>query len=1291
MKRKNKLLLVLFVFLLTLGQAFVALAAGNIVQKVNKINFANETTGKKVSSAVLYTNDAAGEMNVALKWQWTKTAEEQKSAGVIVSTTNRNVVVVPADIEKKAIQGEDKVVKAGKKSTVMESTYVLKLKAVNNGKANIVVKSTDGKKKAILKVTVKTYAEGIEVGNAVADQEGKLVIDVAAGGSRKLEAVVANDDASNKKLKFKVTTKDAKKAVAVDGKGVIKVSKKYSTGTAVVTVTSADGKASKDVYVNVIPAASSFKIVKDNKSSKGVLGQVNKKNLLLMKTNKSSFANTYEIKLDGIRNDEVSYSVNKSAVCSVSDNGVIKAKGNGTAVITIANKKDANKKAKLTVKVTTDVDSMMVGAQSFNLVDDNKSSVNIQAKVNKLASNKKIKYVIERLTIGETTYTDAKTIKKYASVSSKGSVKAKTSCTMTVSATSVANPQVKQAVTINVFPAIKKVQLVEVSNSQEKAVSNKLTIWSYWDEEMFAYKAENKYIIKAFDKKNNIVDCDSYISVDGLEQYEDGNLWFWNIGNKKNMVVCVMDAMGKTKSVKLKVDVKQDLASLMLSDLEGNLYTEMDVPVLCDKKMSVDLAKTFAGRIWTDTTADLSMVKYYDKFTVNEETGALETSAKAVKKVTLKPGENKAVAVTLKNRADEYVYAVATLVPTTKDGFSKDIEMDLEDVWNSKIELAKGTSTNIEKAFKFSAKDDLPINKSAIKYSIVDSSIATIDAKLNVKAKKTGYTELVVTYTVDGTAIEIGKVPVIVKSSRTEVNKNFTQIVKEGLKTEDWAYTGVKPSLSVEKEHSYVSFEITDPFVSVAETTKRGLALLMKDIAMNYDIDYVSLYVEESYGAESDVFEVLVNDDVYTVILNETIIGDGLTAREAADLIYQYYLDENLTTFDLFGSYMYVFFDYKEKIAVVNDAEVTASQYVTCSLGAYMSEETFLAGQDKLMLEAANQLSDGLSGVESVTYEDNYFTITMDDPDVKIADVKEMDMQKYIDALQEALKYSNSAVISVDSPVGNKVHTTYRTDYNTTDEYIAGVVDSYFGRLMNRAESYKDLDGTIVSMNLLFDSGVQSIYEIAFTLSNACYDMIADDKIAEIVGDGAFTFGTVEYDADANMFNVEFKKDYANKTYWALVYDKTTEIVKQFIVDSSVKQITVDGVLIKEGDLCKGAIWRALPLVKNAELGDLDGKTTVVDVVYANASDTVTNKISYTITYAVEESAEEATEENSEESTEESTEEATEGATEEATEGATEEATEGATEEATEGTTEEATEESTEETTENVTEEVTTE
>lgn len=468
MRKRSKLWLALLAVVMVLGQCLTVSAASNpYVQKVNSITVLNSETDKRVSSVAMVTNAGQNTMDVTLEWQWNAEDSTQHSAGVIVSTSNRAVVALPAETERKALTGPESVVKETKKYTTMKTVYKLKLTAVSNGSAKITIASTDGKKKATLNVKVTTLAEDIACSNTYT-VDGKEYIDVAKNGSVNLGAAVTNGNATNKKLTYKVTTVDDKKAVKVSGKGVVSVTNKYTTGTAAITITAQGSKnkaVTKVVYVNVKDATAKLVPVQDNTSTSAktdVLGELNKRNTVSLKANRTSSAYTYTIKMTGVDNKDLVFVSNKPAVASVDANGKITAKANGSAVITVSYKNDSKKTAKINVKVTTDVEVMTVAAKSFTIVANGSATADIAAKVNAGASNKGVTYSIPQI-IDENGHviSEKKEIEKYASVASNGKVRAKKPCIITVKATAKGDETISQAVTVTAIIPVNKVAIKE--------------------------------------------------------------------------------------------------------------------------------------------------------------------------------------------------------------------------------------------------------------------------------------------------------------------------------------------------------------------------------------------------------------------------------------------------------------------------------------------------------------------------------------------------------------------------------------------------------------------------------------------------------------------------------------------------------------------------------------------------------------------------------------------------------------------------------------------------------------
>ncbi len=195
--------------------------------------------------------------------------------------------------------------------------------AVKEGTATITA-SVDGKK-ATCKITVKAP---VKVTGVKLDQ---TKANVALGKKLTLTATVLPRKATNKN----VTWKSNKPAVAkVDKNGVVTGVKK---GTAVITVTTADGKKTASCTIKVTSSAKVKKIT------------LNKTKLSVKKGKTATLKATVNPK-DAV-NNELVWTSSKKSVATVDENGKIKARKAGTCVITVATK-DGTKKAtcKVTVK-----------------------------------------------------------------------------------------------------------------------------------------------------------------------------------------------------------------------------------------------------------------------------------------------------------------------------------------------------------------------------------------------------------------------------------------------------------------------------------------------------------------------------------------------------------------------------------------------------------------------------------------------------------------------------------------------------------------------------------------------------------------------------------------------------------------------------------------------------------------------------------------------------------------------------------------------------------------------------
>ena len=200
-----------------------------------------------------------------------------------------------------------------------------KIKAKGYGTAKITIRSADKKAKAT--ITVKVPKKAV---TKVKVTPTKKTITV--GGTFRLNTVVSPSNASVKDVFYESSNK---KIATVDQKGKVKGVKK---GTAIIKVTTLDGKKTASCKVTVQEKKQQVKKI----TVKNVVN-----NTAVIKKGKTLKLKC-SVSPSNANNKKLTYTTNKKSVATVDKNGKIKAKGYGTAKITI---RSADKKAKATITV----------------------------------------------------------------------------------------------------------------------------------------------------------------------------------------------------------------------------------------------------------------------------------------------------------------------------------------------------------------------------------------------------------------------------------------------------------------------------------------------------------------------------------------------------------------------------------------------------------------------------------------------------------------------------------------------------------------------------------------------------------------------------------------------------------------------------------------------------------------------------------------------------------------------------------------------------------------------------
>ena len=190
-----------------------------------------------------------------------------------------------------------------------------KVTAVNAGTATITVTTADGNKTATCKVTVTEKTPGIVNVTSVALDSFSVALE--EGGSTTLTATVAPANATNKA----VTWKSSNTSVATVNNGTVFA---VNAGTAVITVTTADGNKSADCVVIVI---------KKDPAAINVTGVTLDQTTVSLEEG-SNTTLTATVAPANATNKAVTWKTTDASVATV-DNGKVTAVKAGTATITV--------------------------------------------------------------------------------------------------------------------------------------------------------------------------------------------------------------------------------------------------------------------------------------------------------------------------------------------------------------------------------------------------------------------------------------------------------------------------------------------------------------------------------------------------------------------------------------------------------------------------------------------------------------------------------------------------------------------------------------------------------------------------------------------------------------------------------------------------------------------------------------------------------------------------------------------------------------------------------------------
>lgn len=1224
MKKVKKILLLLPVLALMFGQVLsVSAATVAAVPKITKVaaTYTEGETEKKASSLTLYTNKGQNELTVNLVYTWTRGEHDTLSKPAYTATpANRGIANCG-----QVVAGEEKVIKTSKGISTIETKATLKVTAVDNGKTKIVLsdKNNTKSKKLTMNVTVKTWADEIvSDDNMEVGLKGTVTLaaDAAASNGKTVSTkgvtykVTKAYDADGKEVEAKnikkIATVSAKGAVA--GKGI---------GSAVVTVTSKDKQVAKEVTVSVVDIKVD-KLLGIDENATNPKKRETTSIKLNMKGNVANKAHTYQIMLknedkDGnaLDNSDLDFLTSKASVATVDENGLITAVGNGSATITVKPKLGNSKKVTYSVKVTTDVDKLHVPATELTIIADNKDSAAVNASTNVNASNKGVKYEVNSVMADGTSYDTKKDIAKYASVSSKGIVKAKQACSASIrvyASDKNYTDDVYVTVTANV-PVAK----IGFNDNKDKATytvplqyitdGKRIDLFDFSGNVSVVSKTEG---VTPTDPTFSLTSSNTKVAViEGTKVY--------GVGNGSAKITALANDGSKIKAT-LSVSVKTDAYEISYSnteysDVSGNvLYVEADKNTDVSKVLQADVNADASVK---GVTYSPSKVKLADGETSEILITAKDTRTYGVKGAEKRPVTEKVLAVGVDKERVAKDYMVKLNLPADyTDAF-----------YLKKGEKLDAVDTTVE------AEDGGKVLSQDVTWSSNNKNV-TVDKKTGVVTAKntTGESAAVITatyqYGTGKTAIKAtADYNVQVGRSDADVQKELNATLTNILKEENRDYLGAKAVFDSKNNH--IDFDITEPEAAIAEMKDTGLAAAFEKLPTTIkEVAITDTLTNKGWLIVRDS----MNLSVYSVDEkgNKTLVGEFATT-ETKEMIT--FLKDNILAGypqlkDWNGSSYAVAVTIKEAIGT-NALTYTFDYSAAASMKAARYDELL----DNEVTEAVAALSGKFAenGLNQVSYNTALNKLTLDILDgSKTLDAVDVSIRT---DLVTALKgvFENAASVTVYTSVNATARETVtRTPGNTTEEYMNAMLDKLKEQVKEHVgEDFAALDDVTATAIVTFKVGsleYNMTYEALFVMGSAAADFSADAAIAAAIGEGSYDFGSAAYDKDKNALAVKVTEQFAGEAPMVVTAGKGLgTILEQFIASEKVTGATViatDGTssVIGLDTLTKESLALALlgDLTKAPAMYDLNGKTAVVKVTYNDKFTLI-----YKVTFEVEEPA----------------------------------------------------------------------
>lgn len=1263
MKTLRKLLVSLMALVMLLGTGLTAYAAGDAptVAAITKVTAAKKDT--------LYTNNVyfdggnEGAKKIAVEYQYVsvnKNTEYAAPAGLKAESADRGVVKVVGFTDETTSE------KTANKKTTVTVKQNLVLQAVGNGTTTVTITDkVNPKKKAAIKVTVKTYAEDIDFNNravSVSDNCIELHMADVKNASVNLGAYVTNGNASDKKITYAVD-KEATKAhnngvtatgISVDKNGNVKVTDaaKAKDKVTIIKVTSKDGMAAQfvDVYADETVEATSFTLIQDTNSNSDTLGMLNKKYVLPLKSNRTSEARTYLLNWkENVRAGAFNFTSSNPSVASVDRNGKITANANGTAKITITAKAGNTLKnvKTVTVKVTTDVTYVNAAFNTDTILANNKDTAKIAAKTNTNASNKTVKYEFTNVKDENGADVAAKQIKNYISVDKNGVVKAKKACTAKIRAYAAADNTKDRIVTVTANVPVTSLTLAS-AEGQTKITKSKVTIYRYDTENQDELTLVPTVNETATNKDVEFTSANENVALVD----ENGVVTAVGTGSAK---ITAKATDGSGKSAAVTVTVKTDAYAISTNaDANGDIYVEGNDDET--KATNFALAKVIGAA--TNKDASVKTVKYYQVTTKADGT----ESEKAVTSVKLKMDETATIRVKatdtrthgVKSATANPVVEEVTLVCQGSGYFTKDIEIvGLE----TETVLAVGESaiaTAEVKAENPATLRKLP-NGTKITWTTSNKNVATVDANGVVTAKATG--KAVITAKCQGAVS--AKMDVYVGRNYATVEKEIDTLLATKAKSENRDWTGVRTNFD-DKNNAF-DLAILKPNKNINTLEDTGIIEALKStlLSTSSTLRYTSVYIYDDFAG--NVWAISVDGVKTTVAFNGEVVLADVEANEAIEYVSDNVISGADCWKDWNGKTFTITLDTADT-QKYGDVTKTWNYGYTYDVAVSMSEDVYESYIDE---KAANVAALAVAGVEEIAYDAAHnatdMVVNSASQSIKAAYDEFIANEINMDIVKDI--FADATEVTLTATLDGKEDSVTKTREGASDEYIKEVFGEYVDKLINKGVTTLDgLDGANMTAKVTFTSGnvtYTSEYEMNVSLAENVFEDAADARIADAVDGTEFAFGSIGYDEEDNVISVSIKKEFADKKPLDLAGSGVKTILASLVDSEKASKavvITSKGATTiavnEETDEATLILTALSAAIGNGTLEDLDDTESTIKVTYVSDNGASKKTLTYTVEYVINDSqtvagpAVEETTEEVEESTEE-VEETVEESTEE--------------------------------------------